>query len=136
MKQIVSGTLFTITESITLDTLGNPVPGDAVTLYSESISITGTPDVPMTVTFDPVSYAKIIKQNIETDWNYTLNEIDFQIDRFSVDKVLTYDYDNYLATPTWTEYPSSTPEPVPEDSKNFYVIFPRKTILPDLPQHG
>lgn len=136
VKQIVSGTLFTITESITLDTLGNPVPGDAVTLYSESISITGTPDVPMTVTFDPVSYAKIIKQNIETDWNYTLNEIDFQIDRFSVDKVLTYDYDNYLATPTWTEYPSSTPEPVPEDSKNFYVIFPRKTILPDLPQHG
>lgn len=136
IKEIVSNTLFTISEYITYNSLGNPIPGPEVTLYSESITITGTPDVPMTVTFDPVSYANIIKENIETDWNYTLNEIDFQIDRFSVDKTLTYDYDNFLQTPTWTEYPSSTPKPEPEDSQNFYVIFPRKTILPTSPQAG
>tara|TARA_R110000782_G_scaffold5508_2_gene19070 strand:- start:210 stop:2819 length:2610 start_codon:yes stop_codon:yes gene_type:complete len=78
-----------------------------------------------------------IKTNIETLWvdalgnPYTLNEINFQIDRFTVDKTITYDYDNDVTPPAWTGLPSATPIPNPIDSKDFHVLFPRKTILPD-----
>jgi hypothetical protein len=88
----------------------------------------------MIVTFDPISYAEIIRQNIIENWSYTLNQIDFQIDRFIVDKQLTYDYLTDLNPSVWYEYPSATPTPDPLDSKNFYVIFPRKTILPEKTQ--
>ena len=78
-----------------------------------------------------------IKTNTETLWvdalgnPYTLNEINFQIDRFTVDKTITYDYDNDVTPPAWTGLPSATPIPNPIDSKDFHVLFPRKTILPD-----
>ena len=78
-----------------------------------------------------------IKTNIETLWvdalgnPYTLNTINFQLDRFTVDKSVTYDYDKNVTPPAWTGLPSATPSPVPIDSKDFYVLFPRKTILPD-----
>lgn len=68
---------------------------------------------------------------INNNWPYKLNQINFQIDRFSVNKSLTYDYDNNLNPPAWTSLPSATPVPNPIDSKDFYVIFPRKTILPN-----
>lgn len=71
-----------------------------------------------------------VKQLINNNWPYKLNLINFQIDRFSVNKSLTYDYDNNLNPPFWTSLPSATPVPNPIDSKDFYVIFPRKTILP------
>ena len=86
--------------------------------------------------FDPVSYAEIIKERIETDWPFTLNLIDFEIDRFSVNKQITYNYDTLLATPTWSEYPSATPTPNPTNSTDFYVIFPNKTILPKTTQYN
>ena len=86
--------------------------------------------------FDPVSYAEIIKERIQNEWAFTLNEIDFEIDRFSVDKQITYNYDTLLATPSWSEYPSATPTPIPNDSENFYVIFPNKTILPNKTQYN
>lgn len=82
-------------------------------------------------------YSKIIKNNIETLWvnRYgeinKLNQINFRLDRFSVDKSLTYNYNNYFDPPTWTGLPSATPVPDPKNSKDFYVLFPRKTILPD-----
>lgn len=87
------------------------------------------------------SYAEIIKYNIENLWkdpvgeNYKLNRINFKIDRFSVDKSLTYNYDNATSPPAWTDLPSGTPVPDPIDSKDFYVLFPRKTILPDKTQY-
>ena len=83
----------------------------------------------------------IIKYNIENLWkdpvgeNYRLNRINFKIDRFSVDKSLTYNYDNNTSPPAWTDLPSGTPVPDPIDSKDFYVLFPRKTILPDQTQY-
>lgn len=85
-------------------------------------------------------YAKTIKNNIDTKWvnRYgeinKLNSINFTIDRFSVDKLLTYNYDNYFTPAEWTGLPSATPTPNPIDSKDFYVLFPRKTILPDQSQ--
>lgn len=81
-------------------------------------------------------FAKTVKNNIETKWldflgnNIKLNQINFRLDRFTVDKSLTYDYDKNVVPPAWTGLPSATPTPDPIDSKNFYVLFPRKTILP------
>jgi len=92
-----------------------------------------------------VSPAEVIKANIEKNWGYTngqgnfvhysLNQINFEIDRFSVNKSATYDWDNGLTPPAWTGLPSATPTPNPIDSKDFYVLFPRQTILPDESQY-
>ena len=85
-------------------------------------------------------YSETIKNNINTKWldfinrPYTLNTINFEIDRFIVDKSNTYNYDNNLVPPTWTALPSASPKPNPIDSKDLYVIFPRKTILPNTAQ--
>jgi hypothetical protein len=83
-------------------------------------------------------YSSIIKNNIDSNWIdpatgevNRLNRINFQIDRFSVNKSITYNYDNNTSPPAWTGLPSATPVPNPLDSKDFYVLFPRKTILPD-----
>jgi hypothetical protein len=84
---------------------------------------------------DYLSYADLIKNNINNNWPYTLNQINFRIDRFSVDKSETYNYDKKLNPPAWTGLPSATPVPDPIDSKDFYVLFPRKTILPDETQY-
>ena len=75
--------------------------------------------------------ASAIKTNIETNWPYTLNQINFNIDRFSVNKSQTYDFDNYLVPPAWTGLPSADPTPVPLNSEDFFVLFPRETILPN-----
>ena len=79
--------------------------------------------------------AETIKSNIENNWPYTLNQINFNIDRFTVDKSTTYDWENKLNPPAWSSLPSATPVPDPIDSQNFYVLFPRQTILPDKTQY-
>ena len=79
--------------------------------------------------------AEAIKANIETNWPYTLNQINFEIDRFTVDKSITYNWENNVRPPAWSRLPSATPVPDPIDSQNFYVLFPRKTILPDKTQY-
>lgn len=80
-------------------------------------------------------FSTTIKNNIQNDWQYTLNQINFRIDRFSVDKSETYNYDKKLNPPAWTGLPSADPVPDPLDSKDFYVLFPRQTILPDETQY-
>jgi len=80
-------------------------------------------------------FASTIQANIQNNWPYTLNQINFRIDRFSVDKSATYDYDNNLNPPAWTGLPSASPTPNPLDSEDFYVLFPRQTILPDKTQY-
>jgi hypothetical protein len=45
--------------------------------------------------------ANTIKTNIETIWLYTLNQINFNIDRFTVNKSTTYNWENKL-TPPWS----------------------------------
>jgi hypothetical protein len=79
------------------------------------------------------SSSETIKNNINALWPYKLNDINFEIDRFSVDKSTTYNYDNTFQPPAWTGLPSADPTPDPLDSKNFYVLFPRQTILPKQP---
>jgi hypothetical protein len=90
-------------------------------------------------------FAKTIKENIENNWgyvnpqgnftHYTLNQINFNIDRFTVNKTITYNWDNNLNPPAWTGLPSASPVPSPLNSKDFYVLFPRETILPDKTQY-
>ena len=87
-------------------------------------------------------FSETVKTNIENNWInpattdvLTLNQINFKIDRFTVDKSLTYNYDNNLVPATWTGLPSATPVPDPKDSKDFFVLFPRETILPDETQY-
>lgn len=82
-------------------------------------------------------YANTIKDNIENDWlNINgevnkLNQINFKLDRFIVDKSMTFDYDKIVEPNAWVGLPSGSPVPNPLDSQDFYVLFPRKTILPD-----
>lgn len=75
-------------------------------------------------------YSEVIKNNIINTWGHTLNEINFVIDRYTVDKSSTYDLNDYLSKPSWENLPSATPSPDPIDSRDFYVLFPQKTILP------
>ena len=85
-------------------------------------------------------YAEIVKNNINSLWvdkrsrPYLLNMINFKIDRVVVNKSNTYNFDNTLDPPAWSSLPSSSPMPNPIDCKDFYVLFPRKTILPDTSQ--
>jgi len=80
-------------------------------------------------------YSSEIVTNIERFYPYILNQITFEIDRITVNKTITYDYDTTVTPNVWTALPSATPTPIPLDSEDFYAIFPRKTIIPDEPQY-
>ena len=101
----------------------------------EATGLTKTRTQSGIIVTDYFSYAETIKNNINNNWAYTLNQINFRIDRFSVDKSETYNYNKKLNPPAWTGLPSATPVPDPLDSKDFYVLFPRQTILPDETQY-
>lgn len=87
-------------------------------------------------------YSETIKQNILNNWPNTLNKINFTIDRFTVDKSSTFNYNNDVVPPSWNVLPSGT---TPEhtliqtseniNSKDFFVLYPRKTILPSKSQY-
>jgi hypothetical protein len=83
------------------------------------------------ICFTKPGYSSEIASNIERLYPYTLNQITFEIDRFSVNKSITYDYDTTVTPNVWTALPSATPTPTPLDSEDFYALFPRKTIIPD-----
>jgi len=78
-----------------------------------------------------------IRDNINNDWRdqlgrqIRLNQINFRLDRFTVDKSNTFDYNSLLTPPAWTDLPGATPTPVPLESRDIYVLFPQETILPD-----
>lgn len=96
-------------------------------------------------------FSETIKNNINNNWGYfikpsdpnsfvkyTLNQINFEIDRFSVNKSSTFNYDDNLTPPAWTSLPSAQPPVDPlagdMDVRDFYVLFPRTTILPNRPE--
>lgn len=72
--------------------------------------------------------SEIIKSNI-LNWKHKLNEVEFNVDRFIVDKSATYNWNTNLAVPAWNELPSAV---TPNDMEQYdlSVLFPRKTILP------
>jgi len=83
------------------------------------------------ICFTKPGYSSEIASNIERLYPYTLNQITFEIDRFSVNKSITYNYDTTVTPNVWTALPSATPTPTPLDSEDFYALFPRKNIIPD-----
>lgn len=94
-----------------------------------------------TLNGNTVSYAEYIQYQIQNEWKnevgqiQTLNTINFKLDRFAVNKSATYNYDNNLSPAAWTSLPGAAPTPDPLDSKDFNVLFPRQTILPDQTQY-
>ena len=83
-------------------------------------------------------YSSIIQNNIQNNWvnsitgtNYVLNSVNFTIDRLTVNKDITYNFDTNVSPSAWTGLPSASPALNPLDSDDFSVIFPRKTILPN-----
>ena len=74
-------------------------------------------------------YSTYIKNIINTGWQYKLNQIDFSLDRFIVDKSATFNYDTTLSIPSWVELPSDNTL-YPTNMNDLPVLFPRKTILP------
>jgi hypothetical protein len=93
------------------------------------------------IAYTKPGYATFIKSYIDTYWTdpagnkLKLNLINFQIDKFTVNKSLTFDYDNTFTPPAWTDLPSGTPVPDPINSKDFNVLFSQKTILPTKTQY-
>lgn len=83
-----------------------------------------------------VSYAEYIKYQINNNWknewgnNLSLNKINFTLDRITVNKSNTYDFNNLVTPPSWIGLPSATPSPDPTNTYDFNVLFPQKTILP------
>jgi hypothetical protein len=57
-------------------------------------------------------------------WGTTLNMFNFILDRFEVDKSLTYNYNP--TTEIWASYPS---DGVTNDTEDVYIYYPQKTIL-------
>jgi hypothetical protein len=126
------------------DELGEEVNTNLFPLWMTSQQLDGN-----TLGFTPAwvicytkpGYSGIVKNNIENNWKnpvgqiQKLNQINFKIDRFTVDKSTTYNFDTNLFPPAWISLPSATPVPDPIDSKDFYVLFPRPTILPDDTQY-
>lgn len=76
----------------------------------------------------------VVMNNINDNWPHTLNQVDFSIDRFIVDKSATFNYNLYPGTPSWGTLPGGTPTPDPLNSNDLPVLFPRTNILPNSSQ--
>jgi hypothetical protein len=58
-------------------------------------------------------YSSTVVNDINTNWPYTLNQINFRVDRFEVDNMV-----------------SNNP-PTPDNTDNWYIIFQQRNILPN-----
>jgi hypothetical protein len=119
------------------DTIGFLNDASILPLWMQSQQVNGnvlgyTPS--WVICYTKPGYSETIKNNILENWNHSLNEINFKIDRFEIDKSLTWDYDP--DTETWAGLPSGIPYPSPSNSQDQYIYFPRRTILPDQTQQG
>ena len=142
-KQLYPNSLPNMREQVG-DVLGQEFNSNLLPKWMTSQQLNGstTGFVPAwVICYTKPGFAETIKNNINTMWvdvvgnPYRLNIINFKIDRFTVDKSTTFNYDNNLSPPAWTGLPSASPTPIPLDSNNFYVLFPRQTILPDTTQY-
>jgi hypothetical protein len=94
------------------------------------------------IAYTKPGFSEKIKENIINNWvdvigdRITLNAINFTIDRFTVDKSSTYDFDKSVSPPAWLGLPSAQPTPDPKETNDFHVLFPQKTILPSDTQYN
>lgn len=117
------------------DTLGQINSLDLLPLWMRSQQLDGS--IPgyvqaWVIVYTQPGFSKTIAQNIASLWPYKLNDFQFTIDRFEVERKLTFNYQGTSSTgvPQWTALPSGQPEPFPSDSSDSYVLFTQKTILP------
>lgn len=75
--------------------------------------------------------AAVIRNNIYSFWPHRLNEIDFSLDRFLVDKSATFNFNLNPGTPSWSTLPGGVPTPDPMNTYDLPVLFPRTNILPN-----
>lgn len=71
-----------------------------------------------------------IVDSINNKWTHSLNEIEFTINRYIIDKSMSYNWNTNFINPFWSTLPSATPVPNPIDTHDVTILFPRKTILP------
>jgi len=76
-------------------------------------------------------YSEKIKDRINTFWGHYLSEIDFEIDRFIVDRKMTFNWNTQLVRPNWGNLPSAFPTPEQTDKYDTIVLFNRETIIPN-----
>lgn len=76
-------------------------------------------------------YSEKIKDRINTFWGHHLSEIDFEIDRFIVDRKMTYNWNTHIVRPNWGNLPSAFPTPEQPDKYDTFVLFNRETIIPN-----
>lgn len=75
-------------------------------------------------------YSEFIKNRIEAYWGHSLSEIDFEIDRFIIDRKMSFNWNTHLVRPNWSNLPSAYPTPEQTDKYDTIVLFNRETILP------
>jgi hypothetical protein len=75
--------------------------------------------------------SQYIQTMIQNYWYYSLNDIDFTVDRYLIDKSSSYNYNNNLSKGVWGELPGSVPTPNPMNTNDLTVFFPNKTISPN-----
>jgi len=87
------------------------------------------------ITYCKPGTSAIIQKNIQTQWPYVLNQIDFELDRFEVDRSKTFNYEGVTSggVPIWNTLPSAQPN-ITNNAADQYVYFPRKSILPNQTQ--
>ena len=74
-------------------------------------------------------HAEKIVTNINTQWPHKLNEIDFVLDRITVDKESTYSYSLNLTTHSWLQLPGAIDDHPAAKNPDFDVMFPQKHII-------
>jgi hypothetical protein len=72
-----------------------------------------------------------IRTIINNYWFYSLNDIDFTVDRYLIDKSASFNYNNNLESANWGGLPGAIPTPVPMNTDDLTVFFPNKTISPN-----
>jgi len=104
-----------------LSSLGSVNDNSVLPLWMRSIQSDGSTTgliSAFVICYAKPGYSEIIKNNIKKLWPHTLNEIQFTVDRFIIDRSFTYEF-NPL-TDSWTTLPSSVTN---TDDNNVGIIF-------------
>jgi hypothetical protein len=116
------------------DTLGRVNTPDVLPRWMTSQQVNGsiTGYVPAWVlVYCNPGRGEATRRTLTTALGGLLNRIQFTVDRFTVDRQLTWNYEGTINTvPQWGTLPSAQPQPQPTNSRDVFILFPQKSILP------